>query len=220
MTAIDLIAHDIPALKIEQTGRDAFHLLNDHHVKHLPVLEGERLVGILSEEDIFSHKLYEPVSEYDFTMVRPISVRPGEHLFEIMRLMGENRLTVMPVTDEEGNYAGAVSQNVLLRAFANTTAFAMPGGVIVLEMDRRNYSLTTIARVVEEENAKVLTSIISSSPEEETLELTLKINRDDVTRIVAALERYGFSVKRTFAEDDYSESMRERYDSFMNYLNV
>ena len=220
MTAIDLIAHDIPALKIEQTGRDAFHLLNDHHVKHLPVLEGERLVGILSEEDIFSHKLYEPVSEYDFTMVRPISVRPGEHLFEIMRLMGENRLTVMPVTDEEGNYAGAVSQNVLLRAFANTTAFAMPGGVIVLEMDRRNYSLTTIARVVEEENAKVLTSIISSSPEEETLELTLKINRDDVTRIVAALERYGFSVKRTFAEDDYSESMKERYDSFMNYLNV
>lgn len=220
MTAIDLIAHDIPALKIEQTGRDAFHLLNDHHVKHLPVLEGERLVGILSEEDIFSHKLYEPVSEYDFSMVRPISVRPGEHLFEIMRLMGENRLTVMPVTDEEGNYAGSVSQNVLLRAFANTTAFAMPGGVIVLEMDRRNYSLTTIARVVEEENAKVLTSIISSSPEEETLELTLKINRDDVTRIVAALERYGFSVKRTFAEDDYSESMRERYDSFMNYLNV
>lgn len=220
MTAIDLIAHDIPALKIEQTGRDAFHLLNDHHVKHLPVLEGTKLVGILSEEDIFSHILYEPVSEYDFTLVRPVSVRPDEHLFEIMRLMGENRLTVMPVTDEEGNYAGAVSQNMLLRAFANTTAFAMPGGVIVVEMDRKNYSLTTIARVVEEENAKVLTSLISSSPEEETLELTLKINRDDVTRIVAALERYGFSVKRTFAEDDYSESMRERYDSFMNYLNV
>jgi acetoin utilization protein AcuB len=220
MTAIDLIAHDIPALKIEQTGRDAFHLLSDHHVKHLPVIDGNRLVGILSEEDVFNHKLYEPVSEYNFSMMRTFSVHSNEHLFEIMRIMGENRLTIIPVTDIEGNYMGMVSQNMLLRAFSITTAFAMPGGILIIELDRRDYSLTTIARAVEEEGAKVLTSIITSTPDSEVLELTLKVNRDDVTRIAAALERYGFSVKRTFAEDDYSAAVRERYDSFMNYLNV
>lgn len=220
MTALELIAYDIPALKIEQTGRDAYHLLSDHHVKHLPVVDGTRLVGILSEEDIFNHKLYDPVSEYDFSMLRTFSVRADEHLFEIMRIMGENRLTVIPVVDNDGNYLGMVSQNMMLRTFATTTAFAMPGGVLILEMNRRDYSLTTIARCVEEESAKILTSIVTSTPDSELIEVTLKINRDDVSRIVAGLERYGFTVKRSFAEDAYSESVRERYDSLMNYLSI
>jgi CBS domain-containing protein len=220
MTAIDLIAHDIPALKLEQTGRDAFHLLSDYHVKHLPVVDGTKLVGIISEEDVFNHKIYEPVSEYDFTLRRPLSARPGEHLFEVMRVMGDNRLTIMPITDEEGNYLGLVSQNSIVKAFASVTAFAMPGGVIILEMNHRDYSLATIARVVEEENASVLAAFISSTPEAEVLELTLKINREDVTRIVAGLERYKYVVRHTYASDAYSETMKERYDSLMSYLNI
>jgi len=220
MTALDLIAHDIPALKIEQTGRDAYHLLSDHHVKHIPVVDGTRLVGILSEEDVFNHRLYDAVSEYDFSILRTFSVRSNEHLFEIMRIMGENRLTVIPVIDADGNYLGLVSQNMLLRAFSTTTSFAMPGGVLVLELNRRDYSLTTIARCVEEESAQVLTSIVTSTPDSELLEVTLKVNREDVTRIVAALERHGYNVKQSFAEDHYSETIRERYDSLMNYLSV
>ncbi len=220
MTALDLIAHDIPALRIEQTGRDAYHLLSDHHVKHLPVVDGRRLVGIISEEDIFNHRIYEPVSTYDFSMLRTFFVRADEHLFDIMRVMGENRLTVIPVVDEEGNYLGMVSQNTMLRTFSETTAFAMPGGTLILEISRKDYSMITIARCVEEESARILTAVISSTPDAEMLEVTLKVNREDVTRIVAGLERYGYTIKRSFAEDVYSESVRERYDSLMNYLNM
>ncbi|MBL7776141.1 MAG: CBS domain-containing protein, partial [Saprospiraceae bacterium] len=75
MTAETIIAYDIPALSLEQTGRDAFHALNDHHVKHLPVVDDQRLVGIISEEDIFNHKLYEPIGEYNFSMMRRFAVR-------------------------------------------------------------------------------------------------------------------------------------------------
>ena len=69
MTARTLIAHDIPALTVEQTGREAFHMLNDYHVKHLPVVDGGKLVGLLSEEDIFNHKLSSPLSEHDFSVL-------------------------------------------------------------------------------------------------------------------------------------------------------
>jgi acetoin utilization protein AcuB len=220
MTAIDLIAHDIPALAVEQTGRDAYHLLSDHHVKHLPVVDGTRLVGIISEEDVFNHKLYDPVSSYDFSMLRRFSVRGDEHLFEIIRVMGENRLTVIPVVDDDGNYLGMVSQNMLLRAFANTTSFTEPGGILILELDRRNYSLAVISRLIEEEDARVLSSMVTSNLDSDLLEVTLKVNRDDLTRIAAALERHDFLVKRAFAEETYTDNMKERYDSFMNYLNI
>lgn len=220
MTAKTLIAHDIPALSIEQTGRDAFHLLSDYHVKHLPVVDGRQLVGILSEEDVFNHKLYEPISEYDFSMLRRFSVREDEHIFEVMRVMGDNRLTVIPVVNGEGEYIGLISQNDLLRYFATSASFTESGAVLVLEMARRDYSLSTIARILEEEDVKILSSFVTSNADPENVELTLKLNRHDLGRAIASLERHDYLVKESFGELEYADGMKERYESFMSYLNV
>ncbi len=220
MTAKTLIAHDIPALKIEQTGKDAFHILSDYHVKHLPVVDGRQLVGLLSEEDIFNHKLYEPISEYDFSMHRRFAVRENEHLFEVMRLMGDHRLTVVPVVDDEGNYLGLISQNDLLRYFANTASFTESGAVLVLEMARRDYSLANISRIIEEDRILILSSFVTSVPDPEDLELTLKVNSHDLARTIASLERHNYIVKETFGEHENADALQDRYNSLMHYLNV
>ena len=220
MTAHTLIAHDIPALSIDQTGRDAFHLLNDHHVKHLPVVDEGRLVGLLSEEDVFNHKLYDPINTYDFSLMRRFAVRGSEHIFEVMRVMGENRLTVIPVVDDEGQYLGLVSQNDLMRYFAHTASFTESGAVLVLDMPQRDYSLATLARIVEDENAKILSSFVTSAPDPEYVEVTLKLNRHDLSRVTASLARHEYAVKETFSEIEYADPMRERYESLMHFLNV
>ncbi|MBL7781547.1 MAG: CBS domain-containing protein [Saprospiraceae bacterium] len=221
MTAHNLIAYDIPALTVEQTGRDAFHMLNDYHVKHLPVLEDGKLVGILSEEDVFNHKLYEPIRSYDFSLLRRFAVMENEHIFEVMRVMGDHRLTVIPVTDTEGTYLGLISQNDLLRYFANTASFTEPGAVMVLEMNRRDYSLGTIAHIIESEDVQILSSFVTSSNEDpETVELTIKVNRHDISRVIASLERHEYEVKQTFSNIENANVMTERYASLMNYLNM
>jgi acetoin utilization protein AcuB len=221
MNALSLIAHDIPAVTVEQTGRDAFHLLNDYHVKHLPVVNGKELLGVLSEEDIFNHKLYEPIQEYDFSMLRRLAVQETDHIFDVMRIMGENRLTIIPVINQAGEYQGLITQNELLRYFANLASFTESGAVLVLEMNRRDYDLATIARIVEEEGVKILSTFVTSlASDPESLELTLKVNRHDLGRTIASLERHEYTVKESFGEREYSESMKERYDSFMTYLNV
>ncbi len=220
MTAKSLIALDIPSLSVNQTGRDAFHLLSDYHVKHLPVVDDGKLVGLLSEEDIFNHKLYDPIGSYDLSQMRLFAVRENEHIFEVMRVMGEHRLTVIPVIDDEGNYVGLVSQNDLLRFFANTASFTESGAVLVLEMPRRDYSLATITRIVEAEDVKVLNSFVTSAPDPEDVEVTLKLNRHDLGRVIASLERHGYEVKEIFGELEHADGMRERYESLMNYLNV
>jgi CBS domain-containing protein len=220
MTAQTLIAHDIPALKMDQTGRDAFHMLSDYHIKHLPVVDEGRLVGLLSEEDIFNHKLYEPISEYDFSMMRRFAVRASEHIFEVMRIMGNNRLTVVPVIDDEGQYLGLISQNDLLRYFANTASFTETGAVLVLEMPHRDYSLATLARIIEDENMKILSSFVTSAPDPEYLEVTLKLNRHDLSRVTASLQRHDYEIKETFSEIEYADGMQERYESLMRYLSM
>lgn len=220
MTAKTLIAHDIPALSLQQTGRDAFHLLSDYHVKHLPVIDEGKLVGILSEEDVFNHKLYEPISEYDFSLLRRAAVLEDEHVFEVMRIMGDMRLTVIPVADAEGNYQGLISQNDLLRFFAQTASFTEQGAVLLLQMPRRDYSLSTIARIVEEEKVKILSAFVTSSADPEYVELTLKLDSTDLARVIASLERHEYDVKETFGELERSDFMQERYDALMHYLNI
>lgn len=220
MTAQSLIALDISSLSFEQTGRDAFHLLSDFHVKHLPVVDEGQLIGLLSEEDIFNHKLYDPIGSYDFSLVRRFAVRESDHVFEVMRVMGDNRLTVIPVVNDEGVYKGLITQNDLLRAFANMFSFSETGAVLVLEMGRRDYSLATIARIIEEDEVKILNSFVTSTPDPDNVELTLKLNRYDLARTIASLERHGYEVKETFSEIEHSDSLKERYESLMSYLNV
>lgn len=220
MTARELIASDVPSLSVEQTGRDAFHLLSDHHVKHLPVVDGRQFLGLLSEEEIFNHKLYAPLREYDFSLLRRYAVRPEEHVFEVLRVMGENRLTVLPVVDTEGAYLGLITQNELLRGFAQAASFAEPGGVIVLSMSRRDYSLANLARLVEYEDAKILGAFVTSTADSDTVEVTLKFDRLELGRILASFERHEYEIKETFAESELADSLQERYDSLMNYLNV
>jgi CBS domain-containing protein len=220
MTAHSLIALDIPSLSVEQTGRDAFHLLSDFHVKHLPVVNDGKLVGLLSEEDIFNHKLSDSIGSFDLSLLRRFAVREDEHIFEVMRIMGDNRLTVIPVVDEEGKYLGLISQNDLLRYFAHSASFTESGAVLVLEMPRRDYSLAAITRIVEEDDVKVLNSFVTSTPDPENVEVTLKLNRHDLSRVIASLERHGYEVKEMFGELEYADEMKDRYDSLMNYLNM
>jgi acetoin utilization protein AcuB len=220
MTARTLIAHDIPALTVEQTGREAFHTLNDYHVKHLPVVNAGKLVGLMSEEDIFNHKLASPLSEHDFSVMPLFQVNENEHIFEIIKIMGDHRLTVIPVVDAEGNYLGLVQQNDVLRYFAHTASLTEHGAVLVLEMPRRDYALSTIARIFEEEKVNILSTFVTSAANTEQIELTLKLDRHDLARAIASLERHEFAVKESFGETDRSELLRDRYDALMHYLNV
>lgn len=220
MTARTLIAHDIPALTVEQTGREAFHTLNDYHVKHLPVVDAGKLVGLMSEEDIFNHKLASPLSEHDFSVMPLFQVNENEHIFEIIKIMGDHRLTVIPVVDTEGNYLGLVQQNDVLRYFAHTASLTEHGAVLVLEMPRRDYALSTIARIFEEEKVNILSTFVTSAANTEQIELTLKLDRHDLARAIASLERHEFAVKESFGETDRSELLRDRYDALMHYLNV
>ena len=220
MTASTLIAHDIPALLPEHTGRDAFHLLSDYHVKHLPVVLDGKLVGILSEEDVFNHKLSDPISAYDFSLLRRVAVLEDEHVFEVIRLMGDQRLTVIPVIDPDGNYLGLITQNDLLRYFAQTASFTEHGAVLVLLMPRRDYSLATIARIIEEENVRILSAFVTNASDPENVELTLKLDRNDLSRAIASLERHDYEVKETFGEVERNDLIRERYDALMHYLNL
>ncbi|WP_282781993.1 CBS domain-containing protein [Phaeodactylibacter xiamenensis] len=219
MTAQQLISDSIIPLRTSETGDTALGIMNDFYVRHLPIVNDKQLLGLISEEDILEHDAHEPVGSFQLSLIRPY-VKYNDHLYEILRLIAEYHLTLIPVVDEEENYIGLVTMEDVLQYFTKTASFSEPGSIVVLEMSRHDYQLSQIAQIVESENAAVLSAFITTSLDSIRVDVTIKINRQNIQNILATFERYEYEVKASFNEIEYLDSLRDRYDSLMAYLNV
>jgi len=97
----------------------------------------------------------------------------------------------------------------------------VPGGIIVLEMNANDYSLAQIARIVEDNDAKIMSSHVASITNSDKIKLTLKINQTDLTSIIRSFMRFDYTIKASFqGYNRYEDVLRKNYDQFMLYLNV
>ena len=143
-----------------------------------------------------------------------------QHLFDIIEVLEENSLSVVPILSEEKKYMGAISNRKLLYTIAKSAAVQSIGGVIVLEMNQNDYSLSEIARIVESNNAKILSSYITSLPDSTKMELTIKVSITEVDSIIADLKRFEYNVMASYQDGRSNDDMMERYESLMRYLNT
>lgn len=220
MIGIELITEELPPLKHTDSGETALQWMDEFKVNHLSVLKGESFVGLVSEDDLLDQSdLSASLTELFVHLPRPY-VNGSSHLYEVLNLASADHLTVVPVLDKEENYLGNISVAGLMQRIAATGSIKEAGGIIVLEMSDTDYSLAHISQIVESENAKVLSSFITSNPMSKKLELTLKINLLELGRIIKALERYDYHVKASFQRNSYHDDLKDHYDQLMNYLNI
>ncbi len=219
MIAEHLISEFIIPLRTSDTGEDALATMNDFYVRHLPIVNDKQLLGLISEDDILDHDVKEAVGSYQLSVARPF-VKNDDHVYEILRLISEYHLTLIPVVDKEENYAGLVTMEDLLQYFARSASFSESGSIIVLEMNKQDYYLSQMANIVESESAVILSSFITSSRDSTRLDVTLKVNVQNIQPIIAAFNRFDYEVKASFSESDYLDALRDRYDALMLYLNV
>lgn len=221
MLAKDLISEVIPALRTSDTGQKALYWMDIFRISHLPIVNNEDYLGIISDKDIYDLNMAEePIGNHTLSISRPY-VLDNQHIFEVIHLAAQNKLTVVPVLDSQNHYLGVISVNDLLFAMARFSSLDQPGGIIVLEMNIRDYSLTHIAQIVESNDAKVLAAYITSFPDSTKLEVTLKINREDLTSIIQSFLRHNYTVKASFMEENDMETFyRNRLESFLKYLNI
>ena len=223
MTAKKLIKETVPPLRPSDTGRKALLWMSEFHVQHLPIVDGRDYVGVISEYDILD-MLNPDMTLHEYRVEkeelnRPF-VREYNHIYEVVKVINENRLSIIPVLDEEGSYEGLITLENLLEYFAHSNAMQDPGGIIILEMGLNDYSLAQIAQIVESNEARILSMYISSNEEQGSLEVTLKVNHSELRPIIQAFERYDYFVKAFYQEEAYLEDMKERLDAFMNYLSI
>lgn len=219
MIAKELISQTIDSLRTSDTGEETITMMGIFHVKHLPIVNNEQLLGLISEEEILDKNMEEAIGSYRLNMIKPY-VQQNDHLFEVMKLMSQYKLTVIPVVDHENKYLGLITQEDLISYFARSFSFAEAGSIIVIETNKINYSLAEISRIVEGEGAAILATFLTHMMDSTKIQITIKINQMSVGRIIASLERFDYHIQGAFTENDYEDVLKDRYDSLMSYLNV
>jgi CBS domain-containing protein len=140
------------------------------------------------------------------------------HIYEVLSKISEHRISILPILDENEKYLGCTSVYHLLTVIANTGSIKETGGIIVLEVNSIDYSMAQIAQIVESNNAKILSSYIMSSVDSTKLEVTLKINQVELSRIIRTFERYDYIIKESYQKSEGDEDIQNRYDALMNFL--
>lgn len=220
MLARDLITDEIPPLKVSDTGRKALRWMDEFKVWHLPVIKNSELIGLISESDLIDNS----PSEEIISKIKPnyitTFVSENQHVFEVVKIVSVMNLSVIPVLDSNKNYLGSISIHRLMNAIAAMPVVGEPGGIIILEMNLNDYSLAEIARIVEGDDARILGTFITSHPDSTKMEVTLKINKSDLSSILQSFERFKYNVTASYHQSEHKETLKDRYDALMNYLNI
>ncbi len=221
MQAKDIISEIIPSLKTSDTGQTALNWMEIFRISHLPIVNNQDFLGLISDADIYDmNQPEEPIGNHKLTLFKPF-VTMEQHLFEIIGLASRLKLSVIPVLDENGHFKGVITAAELLRHISAISSLDQPGGIIVLELLERDYSLSQIAQIIEGNNIKVLSMYITSPSDSTRLELTLKVNSNDLSSVIRTFERYSYDVKTWLANDDNLDRFySERLDMLIKYLNI
>jgi len=221
MVAKDLISEVIPSLKTSDLGQTALNWMEIFRVSHLPIVNNQDFLGLISDSDIYDmNQPEEPIGNHSLKLFKPY-VDADQHIFEVIGLASRLKLSIVPVLDSKNHFLGVITTSDLIRHIAGISAIDQPGGIIVLELVSRDYSLSQIAQIVEGNNVKVLSMYITSPPESTKLEVTLKVNSGDLSSVIRTFERYNYEVKTWVSDNDSMDRFyNERFDMLMKYLNI
>jgi len=218
MLTRELISQSLPALHLHDKIFNALQMMNDCHVSHLAVADGEKFAGLVSEETL----MQAPDETMEIRELKEsfpnIFINEHDHFLKALQVAVENRLSIVPVTGENNELLGVVGYRELLKHASEFMNVKDPGGLIVLEMESNNYSFSEISRLVETNDAQI--TQLNTHTDEQTgmMQVTIKLNKTEISDIVATFQRYEYNVKYYFGEELYENELRTNYDNLMNYL--
>lgn len=220
MLAKDLLSNAVMPLKTSDTGAMALLWMDEYKVSHLPIVNNEEFLGLISEADISGgNNPDEPIGNCSLSLSNAYVVQ-SQHIYDVVKVVSLMNLSLVPVMDDKKRYLGVITLPDLIHKFAHISAINNPGGIIVLELNSNDYTMTEIADIIESNDAKILSSYITSHPDSTKLDVTIKINKMDITGILQTFNRYNYTVKASFYEAELMDDLYERYQSLMKFLDI
>lgn len=219
MLASQIIQSGFPAINLFDKVSLALQLMDEYDVLHLPVLSEEKYAGLIGKDDLLDMDENNLLASAEASLQK-IAVKGEEYFLSALKLIADNELSLLPVVNAQAELSGVISAKDLLRRVSLFIGNEEKGGVIVLQVEKRNFSFGEINRLVETNDAYITQVNTYTESDTGLVVVTLKINKIEVSDIVATFQRYEYIVRHYFGEETYANELKENYNHLLSYLNI
>lgn len=214
----DSMTREVVTVGPETTAAEALALCRENGIRHLPVLEGGRLVGVISDRDLRSATpaLGDPSRaealqkiQVGDEMIRDVeTARPEDPIEDAASEMYEKRIGCLPVVDGE-ELVGIITTSDVMRALAWLVGVHEPGSRLEVALPDRPGELAKVAGIIRDENVNIVSVLAPSEREGERRVAVFRLDTINPRRVVASLKEAGYPVLwPPGAEDSETEAGR------------
>ena len=219
MLTPQLIASHYPSVALEDKVGLVLQLMDDYDVLHMPVTREEKYAGLVTKDDLLDADPEVALATIECQFIKA-SVKEEDHFLTAVKLCVDHHLTLIPITNKENEVTAVLNNMDLLKAMARFTGTEEPGGMIVLEMEKRNFSFSDLGRLVETNDPYITQLNTFVEADTNLILVTIKVNKFEISDIVATFQRYEYNIRYYFGEELYTNELKDNYDSLMHYLNI
>ncbi len=220
MLAKSILSTEIQTLSPDDTGLTALSLMDDYKLSHLPLVCNNEFLGLISEGDVMQFADIDDTINNQHVVANRIFINESQHILDVFRLVAANKLTLIAVINDKNQYIGSITLQQLMLSFSAIDPIKDSGGIIVLQINLRDYNLVEIAGIVESNDTKIMGLYTHSEEDSMKLEVTVKMNSLDISAVINTFNRYNYTIKASFGQNDLDDLLRDRYEALMTYLSV
>lgn len=220
MVAAEIVNTQWPVLEIVDGIEKALGFMEEYKVSHYPVVNGALLVGVVFEDDLYE------ISDWSLTLAQskvrivPVSVNENSHFLTVVNVIKDGKLSCIPVANEKNVYQGVISRWDIVDVFGDSSIVSDLGGVVEIKLTPVDYYLAEISKIIESTGVKILGTYIRTDSQNNLLYLTVKLNKQEIEDVLAALDRFGYTVSASYQRKFDQSNLKDRFDNLMYMLNL
>lgn len=179
----------------EKRVGQALQLMQQHQIRHLPVIKGERMVGWISARtlrEVLLASMLEIITVGDVMVEAPITVTPDTSVEEAARLVHEHRIGGMPVMEGD-RLVGVITVNDLLSAFISMLDLLRSSSRLDLLLDTRPETLEEVSHLIRSRGGKIINIALGPTKGGKRRYL-FRLEKTNLAPLMTTLKENGYEV--------------------------
>ena len=215
----DLTSKEIKLLNTDTSIKNALAVMKSQNVNALPLIENDKYCGLITEANL--SYVSDPKTTINNIPVINFSVKENSNIFEALGRFDECNSDILPVVDFEGRFKGVITRNVIINNIAKICSTQIPGSIIQLEIENRDYMLSEIALIAEQNNARIINFFSYIEEKSGNMQFFMKINLEDATPILRSLERFNYKVISYYQQNNVADDiMQQKLDELLYLIEM
>lgn len=202
----------------QTTIAEALELMRKYNIRRLPVMERDKLIGIVTDRDLSevspSPATSLSVFEINYLLAKMkvadvlpkrqeiFTISPDAYVEEAAIILREHKIGALPVLENE-KLVGIITETNIFDAFIDLLGVKEAGSRITLEVEDKPGTLARVTEIIKNEGTNI--SRVAVFREEEKTFLVIRITHENVTPTIDLLKNAGYKIHSYKSYSEYTE---------------